>query len=262
MDQVMFEGHRIVPPLNPMPAHRTTAKRLVSRLLWGLPRDEVLQEDLLYWLFYWHPSRDTKLRGRYIQGFVLRSLMRAYSLYAVMQEDGEWVDFSYKKCIDGFYGYSGEEKAARDYRRDVHQAFRGAVWPDICYWREVHEDTKPSEDAVVDHVFPDTFSNLMDYFLRAWNLWENGERESGLSFDELQLRDEGEWTAEPFYPVPLLKGTRQTLFKPVLADDEMRDMWIRFHYRNAVLRWLTPEQNGKCGNKTNPFPEIKGCGIP
>ncbi len=256
-NDLFFQGRRIVEPLNPMPAHKTPAKQGVSDLLRGMPRDEPLQHDLLYWLIYWHPRRDEKIRDRRIRHFIVRSHMRSYALLVVL-DNGVEVDFSYPMSIDNFYGVDPAVKALNDYRRDVQQAMRYAVLPDLYQWKYDHRQDRPSEDAVVDHVFPYTFAFLSESFLRRWSAWVRYGRRDGWDFDDLMVRADGEWIEEIFYPVEIVEGTRQTLFMPTLADKDMSSYWQSFHRQHASVRWLTPEQNGRCGCLRDAFPEIVG----
>lgn len=243
-----------------MPAHRYPVKKAVSDLLRCMPRDEPLQHDLLYWLIYWHPRRNEKLRGRHIKNFIVRSFMRSYVLLGVL-DDGAEVDFSYTAPIDNFYGVDPVVRALND-KRDVQQAMRYAVIPDIRQWQVYHAHDRPSEDAVVDHVFPWTFALLSESFLRRWSAWVQYGNLSGLHFDELMVRDEGEWIEEIFYPVAVTEGTRKTLFMPSLTDKDMSGCWQAFHKQHARVRWLTPAQNGQCGHQRDAFPEIAGSCIP
>jgi hypothetical protein len=163
------------------------------------------------------------------------------------------------KCIENFYAFKGTtEPKIKSYDLEYRKAFRYTVSQDVTTWKLLHSSSKPTVDAVADHVFPWTFTALLDAFLRYWSAWTRYGKNDGWLFDELPVREGGDWLEETYYPINIIAGLQATFYMPTLADNEMATMWRAFHARYATLRWLTPNQNAKCNHRCDAFPEIKG----
>ena len=102
---LQFCGHSIIDPLNPMPIAARRIKEQLSRRLGALPFDQPLKkrgEDLAFWLFYWHPFRESELAGRQVSHFIKRrSLDFPYTLVAFL-DDGSEVCFAYWTAIGNY----------------------------------------------------------------------------------------------------------------------------------------------------------------
>ena len=206
--------------------------------------------------------RDAKLNGNHIQHFIIRSFMRQYAPLVKLTECVDEIDFSYRKCITNFYDLHAVHKTkTKSVNLEYKQAFRYAVLPDIVAWKRLHANKRPSEDAVVDHVFPLTFVSLLDTFLRYWSAWVRYGKDSGFAFNDLPIRDDGDWLEDAYSSIDIIAGSRNTFFMPTLADTVMASMWREFHHTYATLRWLTPSQNARCNHRRDAFPEIKGIAL-
>lgn len=149
-----------------------------------------------------------------------------------------WVDggltlISYRKCISG----------QTPHRTQVRNAFRQVIAPDIEKWRRAHfsarEDgagrvpcaisgvpLRPAEGQV-DHVYPDTFSALVDRFMDGL----------GLDYSDVRLREN--WDGHIHRP---------------LEDEGLGEAFRIWHGEVARLRFIRTDLNRSLGARP-PMPE-------
>jgi hypothetical protein len=213
--------------------------RIVGGHLSGLPYSEKFDDQLLRDVLHHHPWRDEKLEGHLVTHFRKRKNLGSYVIIAVRDDGGE-VDFSYRKCIDGYFNkITGKPALTSDYHynRDVEKAMRHAVQEQIDQWGVAHAATRRPDD-VIDHVHPLTFSYLSDLFLRMVQSRETYGDDWAIHLPRVLPARPG-----------VIDGGADAWFFAVLANAEIADAWKNFHAENAVLRWLPSEVNSSIGNR-------------
>lgn len=198
---------------------KTAARRVVAAYLKTLPVDVRLSGDVrLQALGAQHPTRKIPTEAVFVVG--RKAPFHTLALH-VESRTGGYVDFSWVKCVENFYGQHSRQKDVRGYtlsalrseaaRSKASQEARNALG-DVC--SRCHARC---HRLVLDHAgMP--FAQIVDEFLKL----------KGLNLEQLRI-----------------KGTRRGGFR--LA--KFGRAWRKFHDEHAQLEGLCAHCNGSLGSR-------------
>lgn len=145
---------------------------------------------------------------------ILTGFMARDAHFHIYRKDGTDVDFSYNNCINNIgSGYKGKEsesimKSLRIAVKYYIDEFRNKCFGKKRYLKcEVLGVNFSKRTCHIDHKAPHTFSELVVGFLKQNNI---------------KLSD--------------LKTKKVNNFVHIIADDNLREAWVKYHNDNANLR--------------------------
>ena len=196
------------------------ALKYFSRKLNSYPLDQVFWDSEVYELFTKHPRFREKTKGMKVVGFIKRRNPmnpRSWTLYAIL-EDGQEVDFSYRKSVLNMFGNY-------DKRMNIYYAFRRAIEDQIMEFKKsrmfgnyvITDDGKllPPEKTHVHHDPP--FEVLVERFLS----------EKKLKLEDIPIKESPD-------------GIQYTI-----ADEALLKEWQEYHRKHAKLILLSKEEHYK-----------------
>lgn len=193
----------------------------IKRILYKYEPDSILDRtdtDFMCDVLFMHPHADEKI-GAGIQniGIQINPTYRNTRNFVVYRTDGTSTDFSYNKCL-----------RPPTQRALFIQACRQSITPGILAMRQAYfkQTVNPvcpitgefltPENCHVDHAYPDTFRNLLERFIKHYQV----------DIDRVALERGGDNSA----------SIR-------IADKSLEATWIDFHWHFARVRVISAEAN-------------------